>query len=129
MTDNAILQSFELAGELAGDISPRVYEAYFARCPESRDVMQLVDQYMRGRMLESVMLMLMDDSAEGQRDYIRFEARNHVSYGALPHMYENLLAAVRDTIRDALGAQWTQSMEAAWLTRLDDVLREIRAVA
>ena len=54
---------------------------------------------MRGRMLESVLVLLMMGSAQDQRDYIRFEAKSHLSYGVLPHMYENLLGAVHDTVR------------------------------
>ena len=89
--------------------------------------MKLTDQYMRGRMLESVLVLLMMGSAQDQRDYIRFEAKSHLSYGVLPHMYENLLGAVRDTVRTALGADWTTAMEAAWTARLDAILREIEA--
>ena len=129
MTDDLIERSFELAGERAGDITAAVYEAYFARCPGSRELMKLTDQYMRGRMLESVLVMLMVGSAQEQREYIRFETKSHLSYGVLPHMYENLLGAVRDTVRAALGSDWTPPIEAAWSARLDNILQEIHAAA
>ena len=129
MNDELIEQSFEIAAERAGDITAAVYEAYFERCPGSRELMKLTDQYMRGRMLESVLELLMMGSAQDQRDYIRFEAKSHSSYGVLPHMYENLLGAVRDTVRTALGADWTGAIEAAWTARLDAILREIEACA
>lgn len=124
-----LLRSFEIAGERAGDITAQVYDAYFARCPESRKLMALTDDYMRGRMLESVMLLLMVGTAREQRDYISFETKSHRSYGVLPHMYENVLTAVRDTVRTAVGSDWTPAMEAAWSARLDAILQEIRAVA
>jgi hemoglobin-like flavoprotein len=127
--NDLIEQSLELAGERAGDITEPVYEAYFARCPGSRELMKLTDQYMRGRMLESVLVLLMVGSAQEQRDYIRFEAKSHLSYGVLPHMYANLLGAVRDTVRGALGADWTPAIEAAWSARLDAILGEIEAFA
>ena len=129
MTGELIERSFELAGERTGDITGPVYEAYFARCPGSRELMKLTDQYMRGRMLESVLVMLMVGSAQEQREYIRFETKSHLSYGVLPHMYENLLGAVRDTVRAALGSDWTESIEAAWTARLDNILQEIHAAA
>jgi hypothetical protein len=44
-------------------------------------------------------------------------------------MYENLLAAVHETVRRALGADWTSAMEAAWSARIDEIIGEIRAVA
>jgi hemoglobin-like flavoprotein len=109
--------------------SPQVYDAYFARCPESRKLMLMTDEHMRGRMLESVILLLMVGSAEEQRDYIRFETKSHLSYGVLPHMYENVLTAVRDTVRGALGSDWTIEIDAAWSERLDAILHEIHAVA
>lgn len=124
-----LMRSFELAGERAGDITEQVYEAYFARCPESRKLMVLTDEHMRGRMLESVVLLLMVGSAQEQRDYIAFETKSHKSYGVRPHMYENVLTAVRDTVRSAVGKDWTSAMEAAWSARLDAILQEIRAVA
>ena len=129
MADESIERSFELAGERAGDITAPVYEAYFARCPGSRELMKLTDQHMRGRMLESVLLLLMVGTAEEQRDYMAFETKSHTSYRVLPHMYTNLLGAVRDTVRSALGDDWTTAMEAAWSARLDAILQEIHAVA
>ncbi len=129
MSGDAIEQSFELAGERAGDITEQVYAAYFARCPESRELMALVDPYMRGRMLESVLLLLMGESVAEQRDYIHYETKSHLSYGVKPHMYDNLLNAVRDAVREALGADWTAEMDAAWATRIEDVLREIDVVS
>ena len=129
MHDELIERSLELAGERAGDITAAVYEAYFARCPGSHELMKLTDEHMRGRMLESVLVLLLAGAAPEQRDYIRFEAKSHVSYGVLPHMYENLLGAVRDTVRAALGADWTPAMEAAWSARLDAILREIEVFA
>ena len=129
MSDDAVMQSFEVAAERAGDILPSVYEAYFARCPESRDLMRLVDQHMRGRMMDSVLLLLMGEAASEQRSYLRFETSNHVSYGVLPYMYENLLYAVRDTVRSVLGPEWTPAMEGAWSERLQLLLSEIHEVS
>jgi hemoglobin-like flavoprotein len=127
--DAQIERSLELAGERAGDITDAVYDGYFARCPGSRELMKLTDQYMRGRMLESVLVLLMVGSAQEQRDYIRFEVKSHRSYSVLPHMYANLLGALRETVKAALGADWTTAIDAAWSARLDAILDEIDAVA
>jgi hypothetical protein len=129
MSANALHQSLEIAAERAGDIAATVYEAYFARCPESGELMRFVDLYMRGRMLESVFELLMADEMSDQFRYLQFEAKNHASYGVLPHMYENLLAAVRDTVREACGNDWTPAMAGAWNSRLDVLLRQIRSFA
>ena len=129
MSADAVVQSFEIAAERAGAILPSVYEAYFARCPESRELMRLVDIHMRGRMMDSVLLLLMGEAADEQRSYLRFETSNHVSYGVLPHMYENLLHAVQDTVRDAVGEDWTPAMQQAWSQRLQLLLTEIHEVS
>lgn len=127
MPNDLVVSSLEVAAERGGDIAPAVYAAYFKRCPESADVMRLVDVYMRGRMLDSVLqLVLADDIAE-QVGYLRYETRNHLSYGALPHMYESLLLGLQDTVQALLGSDWTATMAAAWDTRLSEILREIRA--
>jgi hemoglobin-like flavoprotein len=125
MSVDAIIQSFELAAERAGDIAPAIYQAYFARCPESRELMRYVDEHMRGRMLESLYELLMTDAVSDQFRYLQFEARNHTTYGVLPHMYGNLLTAVRDSVSNACGADWTPQMAMAWNSRLDVLLGEL----
>jgi hypothetical protein len=120
-------RSLELAAERAGDIYPAIYDAYFARCAGSRDLMQLTDIYMRGRMLESLFELLMADDVADQIAYLRFETRNHSSWGVQPQMYDNLFTAVRDTVRDACGPDWTPTMAGAWDTRIGDLVREIRS--
>lgn len=127
MSANALLESFEIAAERGGDIAPAIYEAYFARCPESRELMRYVDRYMRGRMLDSLFELLMTDATSDEFRYLQFEAANHKTYGVLPHMYENLLTAVRDTVRATCGTDWTRAMAAAWDSRLALLLREIRS--
>ena len=127
MTDLAlVLESFELAGERVGDITAATYEHYFARCPESRQLMVLVDKYMRGRMLERVLQLLMSDALNDERSYLEFETRMHASYGVEPHMYNNLLLGVCDTVRAVMGDAWTTAHEAAWKARLAELNGEIR---
>ena len=76
-----------------------------------------------------LLLLLMGEAASEQRSYLRFETSNHVSYGVLPYMYENLLYAVRDTVRSVVGPEWTPGMEGAWSERLALLLSEIHEVA
>jgi hypothetical protein len=119
--------SLELAAERGGDIYPAIYDAYFARCVGSRDLMQLTDIHMRGRMLDSLFELLLADDVAEQFAYLRFETKNHASWGVQPQMYENLLTAVRDTVRNVCGVNWTPAMAAQWETHLGALLAEIRA--
>jgi hypothetical protein len=118
-------RSLELAAERGGDIYPAIYDAYFARCASSRDLMQMTDIYMRGRMLDSLFELLIADDVIGQLQYLRYETKNHSSWGVQPQMYDNLLSAVRDTVRNACGPDWTPAMAAAWDTRINALVREI----
>ena len=120
-------RSLEIAAERGGDIYPAIYDAYFARCAGSRDLMQLTDVYMRGRMLESLFELLLADDVAEQFAYLRYETKNHSTWGVQPQMYDNLLTAVRDTVRDACGRDWTPAMAAAWDARIADLVREIRS--
>jgi hypothetical protein len=122
-------ESLELAAERGGDIYPAIYAAYFARCAGSRDLMEMTDTNMRGRMLDSVFNLLLADDVAEQLAYLRFETKNHASWGVLPRMYENLLTAVRDTVRDLCGSNWTPAMAAQWETRIDALIEEIGAMA
>jgi hypothetical protein len=119
--------SLEVAAERGGDIYPAIYDAYFARCAGSRDLMQLTDVHMRGRMLDSLFELLLADDVVEQFAYLRFETKNHASWGVQLHMYENLLAAVRDTVRNVCAADWTPAMAAQWETRIIALVNEIRA--
>jgi len=122
----ALLASLEQAAEIAGDIAPDIYNRYFERCPDSQSIMLHTDEHMRGRMIEEVYRLLMADSVAHEREYLAFETSNHRAYGALPHMYENLLLATQDVVQKALGAEFTEEMKAAWERRLDDLLQVIR---
>jgi hypothetical protein len=122
----ALLASLERAADVAGDISPAIYDRYFELCPDSRAIMSHTDEYMRGRMLDEVYRLLMNDNLTGDRDYLAFETVNHRAYGAAGYMYENLLLAVRDVVRGALGQDWTPSVAAAWNARLAELLGIIR---
>jgi len=121
-----LLDSLELAAAKAGDIAPAVYERYFERCPDSRTIMIHTDSYMRGRMLDEVFRLLMSGDVEEEREYLEFETTNHRAYGAAPHMYENVLLAVRDVVTDVLGSEFSAEMDVAWKQRVQELLAIIR---
>ena len=119
-------RSIELAAE-RGDIYPAIYDAYFERCAGSRELMQLTDVHMRGRMLDSLFELLLADDVAAQLSYLRFETKNHMSWGVQLNMYENLLSAVRDTVRESCSTQWTPAMAAQWDAHIATLVAEIRA--
>ena len=123
-----VYESLELAAETAGDITPQVYERYFSRCAGSAALMSHIDDIVRGRMLEEVVRLMMLPEYSGEQQYLDFEINNHRSaYSVEPHMYGNLLSALRDTVRESLDGRWNDRFEAAWDRRIDALKAEIAA--
>lgn len=123
---DAVIESLELAAESAGDITHQVYENYFNRCEGSAALMSHIDDIVRGRMLEEVMRLIMLPGYKGEQQYLDFEVNNHrTAYSVEPHMYGNLLAALRDTVRESLDGQWNERFDAAWNARMESLLAEI----
>ena len=107
MTEDLISTTFEMAAEIGGDLAPAIYANYFARCPGSQALMSHIDDIVRGKMLEEVYRLLMLSDYSGEQGYLNFEMKNHkLAYSVEAHMYGNLLAAILDTVRDAIGDQW-----------------------
>ena len=127
MTEDLISTTFEMAAEIGGDLAPAIYANYFARCPGSQALMSHIDYIVRGKMLEEVYRLLMLSDYSGEQGYLNFEMKNHkLAYSVEAHMYGNLLAAILDTVRDAIGDQWQPSFEAAWQQRINDLTLEIQ---
>ena len=127
MTEDLISTTFEMAAEIGGDLAPAIYANYFARCPGSQALMSHIDDIVRGKMLEEVYRLLMLSDYSGEQGYLNFEMKNHkLAYSVEAHMYGNLLAAILDTVRDAIGDQWQPSFEAAWQQLINDLTLEIQ---
>ena len=127
MTEDLISTTFEMAAEIGGDLAPAIYANYFARCPGSQALMSHIDDIVRGKMLEELYRLLLLSDYSGEQGYLNFEMKNHkLAYSVEAHMYGNLLAAILDTVRDAIGDQWQPSFEAAWQQRINDLTLEIQ---
>lgn len=124
-----ILAAMELVAEKAGDISPAIFARYFERCGESKALMEHMDEYMLGRMMDQVLLLLMESGEEELASYITFETASHRSYGVQPHMYESLMCSVQDVIGSELGDAFTEDMRNAFQGRIDYLLRAISSAA
>ena len=119
-------QSLEVVAESMGDITPSVYAKYFERCPESKELMSHIDDIVRGRMLEEVLRLLLVDSYDDEQKYLEFELKNHkLAYRVQPHMYENLLSALFDTMEEGSGSEWTDAHAQAWQQRINELLEQI----
>ena len=122
-----IIAAMELVAEKAGDISPAIFKRYFERCEDSKALMEHMDEHMLGRMMDQVLLLLMESGEEELTSYIDFETSSHRSYGVKPYMYERLMLAVQDIMVQSLGSDFSPAMAEAFQSRIDDLLGAIAA--
>lgn len=120
-----ILTVMELVAEKAGDISPAIFTRYFERCGDSKALMEHMDEHMLGRMMDQVLLLIMESGEEELSSYIEFETASHKSYGVRSHMYESLMRSVQDVIGSELADSYTQDMREALQGRIEYLLGEI----
>jgi hypothetical protein len=125
----AIVESLELVAERRGDITADVMQIYHQRCTASAALMEHMDEYMVGRMMDQVLLLLMEDGRQELENYLKFETANHESYGVELHMYDSLLSSVRDCVADVLGDDFDPGMQAAWQARIKTLLEAIEAAS
>ena len=126
--DDAVVASLERGAEIAGDVSPDVYRRFAARCPASAALMSHMDDYMLGRMMQDVLLLLMTPPDDIDRHYLSFEVSSHRAYGVTPDMFPPLLETVRDTLIAHLGDRWHSGLSAAWNERIARLGEAIESV-
>ena len=127
--NETITAALELVAERGGDITPRVFDAYFERCADSRELMSHMDEYMLGRMMDQVLLLVMEPGEEELESYLKFETANHRGYGVLQHMYENLFASLLNVVRDTLGVDYDTKVANAFDRRCGYLLERIEAAS
>ncbi len=109
-----LVATLESAANAAPDIYELAFNRYFELCPASRELLQHSDELMRGRMMEQVMGLLMDESAADLEVYFKFEVANHEGYGAAPVMYQHLFAACKEVTQANSGDAWNASANESW---------------
>lgn len=124
--NDLVTESLELVAEREGDISPAIYERYFAKCPGSEALMSHIDELVRAKMMAEVYRLVMLPDYSDEEGYLNFEISNHaLAYSVEPHMYSNLLYALMDTVAETLKEAWTPELKDAWESRLESLLQEI----
>lgn len=120
-----IIESLEIVAEHAGDITSQVFKNYHHACPESAKLMDHMDNYMLGRMMDQLLLLMMEEGEQELTAYLEFETRSHQAYGVQPHMYNNLFNALLTTVQKAAGPAWTGEYQKAWENRISTLLQRI----
>lgn len=113
-----VVTSLEIAATLCDDLSGPVYARHASTAPDAHGLMSHMDTYMRGRMLNDLLALLMTEPEEIDPGYLNFEVHSHQAYGVTPAMFRPLLECARDAVADLLGERWTPSMKTAWDGRI-----------
>jgi hypothetical protein len=123
---DVVVESLEQLAEREGDIAAEVYERFFASCGSAVPLMGHSDVHMRGRMLDEVFGLLMDEVEPVESSYLRWEVGNHVeAYGVEVEMYDAFLNSLKDTVQAGLGETWDTRYEGAWHSRIQSLLSAI----
>jgi hemoglobin-like flavoprotein len=120
----AIEDSLALAGERAGDLTPRVYALLFARQPEMEaQFIRDTQGAIRGEMLMRVFEAILDFI--GERRYadhmIEAEVLTHEGYDVPREVFATFFGVVAEVVEQASGPDWTATMAAAWRRLLADL--------
>ena len=122
MPHDQISRSFELAAERCDDLTPLVYASLFRQHPELEQFF-VMDKTgaARGSMLSWVINALLDGGERGSYgdNLFRAEVVNHSGMGVEPHQFVLFFAALADTLKDLLAADWTPAIETAWRDKLE----------
>jgi hemoglobin-like flavoprotein len=108
--------SFELVIERAPDLTARFYDRLFRRKPELQALFhrrpRAVQERMLGEALGAVLAHLED--APWLSAQLGGLGADHASYGVTHEMYDDVGAALLETLGDAGGSAWTPELEAQW---------------
>lgn len=124
MDASPIIDSLELAGERAGDLTPLVYARLFREHPDMEALfVRDTNGAVKGEMLMRVIEAILDFI--GGRTYsahlIQCEVITHEGYGVPPTVFSVFFGTVAASVREVAAAQWTEAMEAAWRELLADL--------
>ena len=88
--------------------------------------MEYSDEHMRGRMFASVLELFLSDEPFESDGFLGWELENHVrAYSVTKTMYESLLKAFIEVVKETLGEAWFADFERAWNNRVARVVTEV----
>ena len=106
-----IERTLERIAGAVGDITPQVYEAFFAVHPQTRELFGGAFTMARGHMLNEVFMTLIDQANGKPYVGVLIEGtvRDHDSKGVGDLVfYRDFLAAMQRAIGEALGDDWPE---------------------
>jgi len=118
MADPAVIvATLEAVAERRGDPTADVYARLFGAYPElERLFLMDRDGGVRASMMQQGLECILDYVGDRlvSPQIIGAERQRHDSYGVPDRRFDAFFAAMRDTFRDIMGADWTPAMEREW---------------
>lgn len=108
------------------DIAAAVYQNFASHMPQASAQMAHMDDRMRGRMLEQVYNLLLNEVDTG---YLEFETDMHKGYGADIAAYQRLLQAVKNAVKTEMSTNWNTVHDTAWNRSIDRIVGDIQQIA
>ena len=121
---NPIERSFELAAERCEDLTPLVYRALFNAHPEARMMFRTEgSELVKGSMLALTIDAILDFAGErtGHFRLITSEISSHDAYGTPRELFVAFFGIIGATLREIIGADWSDEIDAAWRRLLDEI--------
>jgi hemoglobin-like flavoprotein len=123
-SSNPIERSFELAAERCEDLTPLVYRRLFDAHPEARTMFRTEgSELVKGSMLALTIDAILDFAGErtGHFRLITSEVSSHDAYGTPRELFVAFFGIVAQTLREIVGADWSDDIDAAWRKLLGDI--------
>jgi hemoglobin-like flavoprotein len=121
---NPVLRSFELAAERCEDLTPLVYARLHREHPETPAMFRTQgSDLVKGSMLALTTEAILDFAGErsGKFRMIACEVSSHDAYGTPHELFFAFFGVIAATLRELLGAEWSDEMDRAWQKLLADI--------
>ena len=123
-SSNPIERSFELAAMRCADLTPLVYRRLFDAHPEAQAMFRTEGrELVMGSMLAMTIEAILDLAGDrsGHFRLITSEVSSHDSYGTPRELFVAFFAFIAQTLREVIGADWSDDIDAAWQQLLGEV--------
>lgn len=124
-----INQSLALLAERDIDLTPRVYDLFFARCPDAAALFASAEaRTVQGKMLNELVQTVLD-RLEGKAysdTLVATMVSDHNGWGVTLPMYDALFAAWVDALAESQGCQTSDPGVAVWQRQLAALREHVR---
>jgi hemoglobin-like flavoprotein len=121
---NPIERSFEIAAGRCEDITPLVYRRLHTEYPETQTMFRTEgSEPVKGSMLALTIDAILDfvGPRTGHFRMIECEISSHDAYGTPRELFVAFFGILAQTLREIIGADWSNDIDAAWRKLLGDI--------